>query len=213
MGDEQRLEAYMASVQEAYETAFGEAQDLSGWEVLRSSSNFFASKKMMPGGLAALKVDAYIPKPSGEVVNRLYGHFAEFSQELIPDMFESEVVVKEFNRTARIVHSCTKQPAPGVSARDAVYFALLLELEDQTFALIETSVSAPEAPVAEPYVRSEIRYALHSFEKMEDEPNKTHLLMIALIDPKGSLPAGLVNMTLGRRAEFYEKLVARVAAA
>ena len=210
MGEEERLNAYMGMAQAAYETAFGEAQDLSGWEVIKTASSFVAAKKTMPGGLAALKVDAYIPKQPSDVVSRLYGHFAEFSQELIPDMFESETCAKEFNSTAKVVHSCTKQPAPGVSARDAVYFGVLLEMEEQTYALIETSVNAPEVPLKENYVRSEIRYALHSFERMDDDPSKTHLLMLALIDPKGSLPASLVNLTLGRRADFYERLISKV---
>ena len=208
MADE-RLEGYMALAQQAYETAFGEAQDLSRWENIKSGTSFVAAKKTMEGGLAALKIDAYISLPSQEVVRRLYGHFAEFSQEFIPDMFEFETILKEFNPTTKLVHSATKQPAPGVSARDAVYFGVLLELEEANFALVETSVDAAEMPPRDDFVRSQIKYALHTFEPLE--ANRTHMLMIALIDPKGSLPAGIVNMTLGRRADFYEKIVAKIA--
>jgi len=208
---DERLEAYMGAAQTAYEAAFGEAQDLSRWEIIKSAGSFVAAKKLMPGGLAALKVDAYIPKASSEVVRSLYGHFAELSLELIPDMFESEAVLKEFNATTKLMHSATKQPAPGISARDAVYFAVLLEPEEGNFALVETSVEAVEMPPKADCVRSHIQYALHSFEPLGDG-NRTHMLMIALIDPKGSLPAGLVNLTLGRRADFYERIVAKIAA-
>jgi len=211
-GMESRLEEYMSLAEKAYGQAFEEAQDLSGWEVVRSAAEFVACKKVMSGGYAAIKIDAYIPKGTKAVLDLFYDHFGEHCAELLPDLFESEIYPIRYNDRTKLCYSRIKSPVLGISPRDSLYFSLLLDVGEDSFALIDTSVEAAEyAPVAG-YVRSILKYSLHVFEPMEDDPGKTHLLVVALADAQGSIPTGLVNATLGKRADFYQQLIARLSA-
>ena len=209
---ESRLEEYMALSEKAYGEAFEEAQDLSGWEVLRSGPDFVACKKVMSGGYAAIKVDAYIAKKTTAVLDLFYDHFAEHCAELLPDLFESEIYPIRYNSRTKLCYSRVKSPVPGISPRDSLYFSLLLDVGEDSFALIDTSVEAAEYPPVPGYVRSVLKYSLHVFEPMEDDPEKTHLMVVALADAQGSLPSGLVNASLGKRADFYQQLIARLSA-
>ena len=200
----------MSLCETAYQQAFEEAQDLSGWEIIKTAGDFVASKKVMQGGYAAIKVDAYIGKPSKTVLNLFYDHFAEHCQELLPDLFESEIYPVRYNERAKLVYSKVKSPVPGISPRDVLYFSLLLDVGEDSFALIDTSVQADEFPPTAGYVRSVLKYSLHVFEPMDDDPEKTHLMVVALGDAQGSIPSGLVNISLGKRADFYQQLIARL---
>lgn len=209
---ESRLSEYMSLAEQAYSQAFEEAQDLSGWDSLRSTKDFIACKKVMPGGYAAIKIDAYIEKPCKDVLNFFHGHFGEHCAELLPDLFESEVYPIQYSDRAKLAYSRVKSPVPGISPRDTLYFSLLLDVGEDSYALIDTSVEAEEVPVVPGYVRSILKYSLHVFEPMEDDPGKTHLMVVALADAQGSLPSSLVNVSLGKRADFYQQLLARLLA-
>ena len=210
MGMEGRLEEYMSLVEKAYGEAFEEVQDLSGWEVVRSGTDFVACKKVMSGGYAAIKVDAYISKGTKAVLDLFYDHFGEHCAEFLPDLFESEIYPIRYNDRAKLCYSRVKSPVPGISPRDSLYFSLLLDVGEDSFALIDTSVEADEYPPVPGYVRSILKYSLHVFEPMEDDPSRTHLLVVALADAQGSLPSGLVNVGIGKRADFYQQLIARL---
>jgi hypothetical protein len=126
-------------------------------------------------------------------------------------LFDSQTVVKEFNDTSKLIHEVTRSPVLGVTARDVVYFDIMLTLDETTFAIVDVSVEATEVPVRDRCVRVDLKYSLHIFEQMQGNTPKTHLTHIALGDPRGSIPASFVNLSLTSRAGFYEQVIQRMA--
>ena len=61
-------------------------------------------------------------------------------------------------------------------------------------------------PVGENIVRGVIKLGVYLFEPVAGDATRTHHQSVLLIDPKGNIPASIVNSALSNRAVFYEKL-------
>ena len=108
-----------------------------------------------------------------------------------------------------IWHALSKPKGP-VNARDFVSTIVFLPLTDDTFAIVATSVDDTSVPVAESVVRGEIKIGVYLYEPVAGDATRTHHQSVVLIDPKGNIPASIVNAALSNRAIFYEKLRDRI---
>lgn len=108
-----------------------------------------------------------------------------------------------------IWHALSKPKGP-VNARDFVNTLVFLPLADDTFAMVANSVEDSSVPVAESVVRGEIKIGVYLFEPVAGDATRTHHQSVVLVDPKGNIPAAIVNAALSNRAIFYEKLRDRI---
>jgi hypothetical protein len=87
---------------------------------------------------------------------------------------------------------------------------IYLELGNDTYAMIGTSIDDPEFPAPEGKVQAQLHMGLNLFEPVAGDVNRTHLQSLTLLDPKGSIPALIVNGILGNRAKLYTALKERL---
>lgn len=210
---ETRLAEYMAIAEAAYNQGMEVINDVASWQTIKTTPNGYASRLSTPSGLAVFKYEGFINKPVLAVKSYFTTHYESMSREFTPDMFDHQTTVLVFDSTAKLVHEVTKSPVSVVTPRDVVYFDVTLTLDESTYVIVATSVEALEVPLVEGYVRVDLKYALHIFEQVPGEMVKTHITHVALGDPKGAIPASFVNMSLGSRADFYEKVMQRMAEA
>jgi len=210
---EARLAAYMAIAETAYNQGLEVVNDVTSWQTLKTTSNGYASRLSTPSGLPVFKFEGFIDKPVAAVKSYFSDHYESMSREFTPDMFDHQTTIQVFDATAKLIHEVTKSPVSIVSPRDVVYFDVTLTLDEGTYVIVDVSVEASEVPPVAGYVRVDLKYSLHIFEQVPGERVKTHLTHVALGDPKGAIPASFVNLSLGSRADFYDKVLQRMAEA
>ena len=76
--------------------------------------------------------------------------------------------------------------------------------------MVINSVEDSPVPVAEGIVRGEIKMSVYLFEPVAGDASRTHHQSVILVDPKGNIPASIVNSSLSNRAIFYEKLRVKI---
>jgi hypothetical protein len=87
---------------------------------------------------------------------------------------------------------------------------VFLELGPATFAITTTSIDVAEIPPFPDTVRGDVKMTIHLFEPIAGNEGRTHYQSVMLVDPKGQVPAGLVNSVLGNRASFFSQLRQRI---
>jgi hypothetical protein len=97
-----------------------------------------------------------------------------------------------------------------VVPREFVLISVFLELGPSTFAITTTSIDVDSIEAYPDTVRGEVKMTVHLFEPIAGNEERTHYQSTMLIDPKGQLPATLVNSVLGNRAHFYSNLKQKI---
>ena len=72
--------------------------------------------------------------------------------------------------------------------------------------MVANSIENSDVPLGEGHVRADLKIGLYLFEPVAGDATRTHHQSVILIDPKGNIPAYIVNATLANRSVFYEKL-------
>ncbi|CAG9327413.1 unnamed protein product [Blepharisma stoltei] len=200
--------AILAKLETAYLEAMNELSDMSGWEPIRDWSDLFTFRKNTESGLDKLKIESYIDRPPQKVCDYFYENFSKVYCELNPDVVAKFEVLKHFSDgTGRVKYDLINVPVPGISKREAVYFCKKLQFDENTFGFVDTSIDYEEVKADEGSIRVDLKYGLHLFEPLAGNPAKTHLSSVSLADPKGSIPASVINLGLGKRSDFYRTFI------
>jgi START domain len=200
---EEDIQAYLEKVEKAYESAMIMLSDMTAWTICENSSDLVAYKRHSPTGLDILKVEFFVPKSPKVVLDFLYDHIGNTYQKLNQDIILRQENFKIYSESTRIRYEVIDPHVPGVSPREVVYFGIKIEVSENVYALIETSVEHPEIPLKDNIIRADLTYCIHLCEAVHD---KCHVVTVGYCDPKGSIPTGLINFGLKKRIDFYKHL-------
>jgi hypothetical protein len=92
-----------------------------------------------------------------------------------------------------------------VKARELDTCGVFLELGDESYCEVGVSIETRREPRPN-YVRAELVLGVSLYEPVADDPTRTHCTLVILVDPKGSIPAMIVNALMGNRTKFYEQI-------
>jgi hypothetical protein len=203
----QANEQYLEKVEKAYLESVSMMEDMSSWEVYENCEELAAYTRRSPSGLDILKIEFFINRNPEQVLNFIFKNLGDLHNRLNRDLVSEHGIAVSFGEDSRIRYEVIDAHVPGVSPREIVYFGIKMQVSEDVFALIETSVDAPERPQNDNWIRAEIIYALHLCEKIN---NQCHVVSIGYADPKGSIPKTIVNMGVRKRVDFYKVLIKEI---
>mmetsp|Transcript_10127 Transcript_10127/g.19881 ORF Transcript_10127/g.19881 Transcript_10127/m.19881 type:complete len:209 (-) Transcript_10127:130-756(-) len=205
------IDSYLAEAEHAMEEA-NKLYSTLGWNVLESEGNFTISTIPTDVSLNALKVEYFFDKNPVAVGRYVFDHYVELSN-LENDIFDFFREVARFGPDAFGVFFRAKGVAL-IKAREIPLFVCYLQLSENTSAIVLKSVDLPGIDYSPDAVKASIDYDLYLFEPVGGDPNKTHLIHVARLDPKGSIPGSIVNTKLRNRGfqikNFIDTAVARI---
>lgn len=200
-------EQYLEKVEKAYLEAISMTEDMSSWEVYENSEELAAYTRRSASGLDILKIEFFLNRSPDQVLNFIYSNLCDLHNRLNPDLVSEHGLLSSYGEDSRVRFEVVDPRVPGVSPREVVYFGIKMQVSDEVYALIETSVEAPERPLSQNMIRADIIYALHLCEKLNGQ---CHVVSIGYVDPKGSIPKAIVNMGLRKRVDFYKVLIREI---
>lgn len=106
------------------------------------------------------------------------------------------------------IHHVAISPKGPVSGREGHSVCVYLELAEDTYAMVNTSIDAG-GEIRPNYVESGL-LVVTLFEPVVDDTNRCHLTATINVDPKGSVPSTIVNLIQSKRTGFYAKLKAKL---
>lgn len=166
-------------------TEIAEAKD---WEQIDDRDGILVYRKHVPGSpLYAFRGKGVIEAPAEKVgwVLADNAHRVEWVDRLV-----KSVVLEEPGPYEQVIYQHYKCP-PGVSDRDFVYRAKAFSKQDGSVVLeIASEIHAGAPPTVG--VRGELQMC--SYVLSPAGPNKTHVDVIIMTDPKGALPDFLINL-------------------
>ena len=181
-------------------------QDMTGWDKLGASTEEVTGMKKFEeeSSIAFMKIEFYVDKPAETVARHFYDNWGKINSELQPDDFidGGDIAVQGPDVKVRRTQLTAKGP---VSAREVQHSFIFLPLSEGNFAIAGCSVDTGIPPAAD-HVLADARVILMTFEPAAGDANRTHYTAVAHIDPKGSVPALVVNGIMDRRVGFYVKL-------
>ena len=204
---EENCDQYVEKAEKAYEEAISMLGDMSSWEVYENCAELAAYIRHSPSGLDILKIEFFVPRSPNQVLDFLYANIADIHNKLHPELVPEHCLFRTYSDSTRIRYEVIDAKIPGVSAREVLYFGIKLQLSEDIFALIETSVEHPGKPVRHEPIRVDMAYALHFCEKLND---KCHVVSLAYADPKGTIPKSIINLGLRKRVDFYKIIIAEI---
>ncbi len=77
--------------------------------------------------------------------------------------------------------------------RNFVVAKTVKKLPDGGFSVVQTSINSKDYPFDPNFVRGVANIAGYVLHSVPDQPNQTRMIRIAQIDPKGNIPAMVVN--------------------
>lgn len=203
----QANEEYMGKVEQAYVEAVSMLEDMSSWEVYENCSELAAYIRRSPSGLDILKIEFFLDRSPEQVLNYIYTNLGDLHNSLNKDIVAEHGVLDGFDGNSRIRYEVIDPKVPGVAPREIVYFGIKMQVSEDVFSLIESSVNSELRPIRDDMTRADIIYALHICEKLN---NQCHVVSIGYADPKGSIPKAIVNFGLRKRVDFYKVLIKEI---
>lgn len=204
---EREVEGYMEKAEGAYEEAVSMLGDMSSWEVYENCQDLVAYKRHSEGGIDILKVEFFIPRCPKQVIDFMYTNLADIYIRLNPDFICEYEIFRTYSDFQRIRYELADAKIPGVQPREILYFGVKLQVNEEVFAIIDTSVEHQEKGGRDGVIRADVKYALHFCEKFN---GMCHVVALAYGDPKGAVPKTFVNMGLKRRVDFYKVLIKEI---
>jgi hypothetical protein len=179
---------------------------MAGWTKVEADSTEVSCfrRPSEDSSVDTFKAELFYEKAPNAVSRYIYENWGTLNRELQPEEFSAYEVLSTFNEDARLVYSSMKPKGP-VDARDTVAFNAYLDLGDNVYAIVSTSVDS-DRPVPADTVRAEMKIALHLFEPVAGNAERTHHQNVTLVEPKGLIPAAVINGFFGKRATFFDKL-------
>lgn len=138
--------------------------------------------------IRALKALGTVDAPIEKVITLLRD--VPYAKSWVPNLIERKYI-KEISDTELIVYEISDLPWP-VTDRDMVlHHKISLSKDKSSIILYFKSVEMKEKPVDDDYVRAQFHFGKITF---IPEADKTHIEMIMLVDPLGSVPKWAVNI-------------------
>jgi len=114
------------------------------------------------------------------------------NMRIIDPMCKLARSIKHYDKDHHIYYAQFKLP-PFISDRDFVWYSIDCKLPDGTFVTTGKSMVTKDCPADSGHVRGEIRASGYVVEPIADKPDACTLYYIVQTDPKGWLPAWVVN--------------------
>lgn len=138
--------------------------------------------------IRALKALGTVDAPIEKVITILRD--VKSAKTWVPNLIERKYV-KEMSDTELIVYEVSDVPWP-ITDRDMILHHKISLSKDQTSIILYfKSVDMDEIPPNDDYVRAQFHFGKITF---IPEGEKTHIEMIMLVDPMGSIPKWAVNI-------------------
>jgi hypothetical protein len=213
MADEARLQEIVGRAQSVYEEGIKVIQDMSGWTKIDSGNEeVVCFRRPNDTSFDTFKAEYFVDKAPQAVARYTFEQWGVLNAELQAEDIESFDCVKKLNDDVSIYHGITKNKGP-VDGRSLIVSSIFLDLGNNTFAVVGSSVEDESIALPGGKVRGEVILGVALYEPVAGDATRTHVQTITHVDPKGSIPATVVNSLLGNRAVFYAKLKDRVASA
>jgi hypothetical protein len=197
----------MAKAEAAYEQAVSALNDMSGWTKLVDTAEVVVSSRPSTTDFLTIKGEFFIDKPAERVTRYVFDNWADLLNDH-PNMDAAETI-HTFNPDAKVLHYFDKGAAI-VSPRELTTFYLHLQVDDTTFCNIGTHVEVPGFVKRPDTVLAETVYIMHLGKPVGEDASKTHLSVILLADPKGSIPSAVANSIVSRHAEFAQYILTKL---
>ena len=94
---------------------------------------------------------------------------------------------------------------PLVTQRETVAVRKGITLDNGTFMSIGNSAEHTKFPVKKDYIRAEVLWSW-ILTPVENDPNKTNVIYIVAVDPKGWIPGPIFNAVIHEQAQMVKKL-------
>ena len=167
---------------------------LNEWEHLYTQDNITVySQKVPDSDIVALKAVGILKAPMDQVVEVL--RKVEISKEWVPHI-EKKFAVQEFSDTESITYSVNMLPWPFSDRSLLLYNKLRFDKEKNHLVIDIQSVEPEKIPIKEDNVRAK----MHCGQMIIRPANtvQTDIQLVVFVDPKGHIPAWLVNLSQKR---------------
>ena len=164
---------------------------LNNWKSIYSKDGITVSSQKVPeSDIVALKAVGILKAPLDQVVAVL--RKVEISKEWVP-FVDKKFAVQEFSDTESITYSVNKLPWPFADRSLLLYNKLRLDREKKQIVIDVHSVELEKDPIKEDNVRA----ILHCGQMIVRPAGtaQTEMQLIIFVDPKGYIPAWLVNLS------------------
>lgn len=160
------------------------------WTKITEKEGFkIYSKSMKESEIRAMKIKGTVNGSILNVTNILRD--VDSATDWIPNLI-SRKYVQEITDTEAILHDVTDMPWP-VSNRDTIVHHKLSISENKKSLILQfNSVKHPDFPETNDNVRAHIHFGKIVFTPKGED--KTHIEMVILVDPRGSIPTWAVNV-------------------
>jgi len=186
----------MASPKEAVEQAWARAQVLAeetdGWKEEKRDDVAVLTSKLLEGcPVNCFKVVGVVNASPKAVVDLLWSWGKAQWQSFAPDIEDWEIA-EDVDENTRVLRQVNKLTWP-LSNRDMSLACGRVHSENGTHALILRSVEHAKVPVVSKNVRANV--LLSAFVFVPAGEGKSTLTRLVHVDPAGSIPSSVVNMT------------------
>ena len=147
---------------------------MSGWDKIDTSGGAVTCFKRYEenSSIAYFKCELFLDKPPSDAARYTFDNWIEINRELASSELEHiERLGAQGNDV--IAYFGRAKPQGPVSGREAHIASVFLELQDNTFSIISTSVDTG-LPPKEGYVIADLKLSLHTFEPIADDVTRTH---------------------------------------
>lgn len=139
-----------------------------------------------------LKVEGVLNAPIDSIMEHL--RQVDGSEKWTPDLL-TKITLKDLGPRTAITYSLTDMPWPVYDRKLILHNQLYLDKERKLLFIFSKSVPFKGAPIPKRSIEAHVGYANMGFRPIDHD--RTYVELTAFIDPKGSLPAWLIN--------FYQK--------
>jgi len=158
------------------------------------------SKCITGSGIRAVKVSGIIKTPPQSLFNFFYSMTDKTKQEYDTNLIDC-TTVREVTKEIKVQRLRYSAPFP-IYPREFVVLRVDKQING-SYYLFSSSISYDACPATTQFVRGVMRV---SGLIMQPNENGTLLTKIVQIDPRGSIPAFVVNLVGYKQAEFYVTL-------
>lgn len=139
-----------------------------------------------------LKVEGILNAPIDSIMEHL--RQVDGSENWTPDLIK-KVTLKDVDPRTAITYSLTDMPWPVYDRKLVLHNQLYLDKNRKLLFILSKSVPFENSPAPKRTIEAYVGYANMGFRPIDRD--RTYVELTAFIDPKGSLPAWLIN--------FYQK--------
>jgi hypothetical protein len=180
-------------------------QDMSGWTKIKEANGVLGFTRESEGcAHRTFKAEYFLEKPPKVVARYIFENFPELNEEFNSGDLDLVRETEQFGPNMH-THEVAIKPIGPVSGRELDVVGIFLETGEETYVDVGVSIENGRER-REGYVTAELVLGVTYYEPVGDDPNRTHVQVVVLVDPKGNIPAMVANAMMGNRTVFYEKL-------